>query len=423
MRPPTGKLLVACSGGRDSRTLLDVLYSLVDQLELKLAVACVDHGLRPEAAEEASQVRQTADALGLPAAVLPITVPSPSMAAARRARYDALIAYARTQGAEAIAVAHTATDQAETLLDRLLRGAGTRGLAAMARSRPIAPHLQLIRPLLDISRQEVTSYVAARGLFFVDDPTNRNPSYRRSRLRQEVMPLLRRERPDLDLALAGLCDRLRADAEALETEAERAHAALLQDDGLDCLGLGDLPDAIAARVVARAAGIPLESVHIEAIRRLCSAVHGTRSIDLPQGIVAERRYDRLRFGPRLLDPGDVELPVPGPGRYHFLRVAVEVDPAAFDCLADGGRLVLRNFRRGDVVRSGKLKELLIDHKVPRPERRWLPLLVRRLDVPIGEAGSSAEPRAPRVCDELRWVPGVFGDGCRMSALTQAGRVQ
>src|SRR5439155_18740906 len=120
-----GRVLVACSGGPDSSTLLDALSSL----DLDIYVAAVDHGLRPESAAEAAAVVAAAR---FPAVVLPVTVERRSMAGARQARYRALIAYAQQIGAGAIAAGHTATDQAETLLDRILRGTGLRGLSAMA---------------------------------------------------------------------------------------------------------------------------------------------------------------------------------------------------------------------------------------------------------------------------------------------------
>src|SRR6266542_2724349 len=102
-------------------------------------------------------------ARGLAGAVLRVQVPERSMAGARRARYDALVAGARRTGAGGIAVAHTATDQAETMLDRLVRGAGTRGLAAMAGERRIDGDLVLLRPLLAVARDQVEGYVQARG--------------------------------------------------------------------------------------------------------------------------------------------------------------------------------------------------------------------------------------------------------------------
>src|ERR1700690_2851208 len=133
MRPQNGRLLVACSGGPDSRSLLHALLPL----GLELHVASVDHGLRPEAAAEAAGGEAEARSLGLRAAVLRVTVDKRTMAAARHARYQALIAEAERVDAGAIAVAHTATDQAETLLDRMLRGAGLRGISAMAPVRAV----------------------------------------------------------------------------------------------------------------------------------------------------------------------------------------------------------------------------------------------------------------------------------------------
>jgi len=134
-RMPGGRWVVACSGGPDSTALVDALAAAGERA---LHVVAVDHGLRAAATKEAADVVAWARARGLDAASVRVTVDGKSMAAARRARYDALVGEAERVGATAIAVAHTATDQAETLLDRLIRGAGTRGLAAMSPARRIA---------------------------------------------------------------------------------------------------------------------------------------------------------------------------------------------------------------------------------------------------------------------------------------------
>ena len=214
--------------------------------------------------------------LGLAASVLTITVERRTMAAARQARYAALVAYAREIQAGAIAVAHTATNQAETLLDRMLRGSGLRGLSAMAPVRAIAPGLQLLRPMLAVTSAEVEAYVAAKGLAVVRDPTNADPHYRRSRLRHEVLPLLRRERAGADRALAELAERLRQDAEALDEMARVAWLRLVVDDNhdgdgddnalelrsgrtIEVEGLMALPVAVRARVLQRACPSPLEA--------------------------------------------------------------------------------------------------------------------------------------------------------------------
>src|SRR4051812_26842346 len=141
MPRPGDRVLVACSGGPDSTVLLDVLHALG---QLELLVASVDHGLRPAARDELEAVRKFAQTLGIPMCALTVST-APTMAAARQARYQALVEEAGRVGASALAVAHTATDQAETLLDRLIRGAGTRGLAAMARVRPLGAGRTLIR--------------------------------------------------------------------------------------------------------------------------------------------------------------------------------------------------------------------------------------------------------------------------------------
>ena len=321
-------------------------------------------------------------ARGLDATAVRVVVDGKSMAAARRARYDALVAEAERVGATAIAVAHTASDQAETLLDRLLRGAGTRGLSAMAPARRIASRvgaLWLVRPLLRVCRDDVEAYVHARQLVVVRDPTNDDRAYRRSRLRHDVLPLLRRERADLDRALADTCDRLRADADALDAIADETIARLAAADGsLDAVTLATLCDAIFARVVARQSGLVLAAVHVAALRNLCASANGTRSLDLPAGVVAERRYGRLSFLPRrkMIAPAVTpEVAVGQPGIYLLDEMRVEVSAELYDSLG-AEPLTLRHIRVGDRARKGKLQDLLVNAKVPRPERARLPVLAR-----------------------------------------------
>lgn len=375
----SGRWLVACSGGPDSTALLDALVALGGR---ELHVGAVDHRMRAEAAAEAAAVVAAARALGVDGRVLAVDVAGRSMAAARRARYDALATEARRLGAGVLAVAHTATDQAETLLDRLVRGAGTRGLSAMAPVRRVDGELLLVRPLLAVARADVEAYVAARGLAVVRDPTNVDPKYKRSRLRHDVLPLLRRERPDLDVALAELCDRLRADADALDTAAAVAAARIVAADGtVDAAALAAEPDAIFARVVTRASGLALGAVHVAALRRLCADRRGTRSLDLPSRVTAERRYDRLRFRPAENSAPAVtqEVAVARPGLYLLCGMPIDVDEQLWHRLGSAP-LTLRPPRAGDRLRGKKLQDLFVDHKVPRPERARVPVLARGGDV-------------------------------------------
>lgn len=377
-RMPGGRWVVACSGGPDSTALADALAANGTRA---LHVVAVDHGLRAAAAGEAAAVVAQARARGLSAVAVRVAVDKKSMAAARRARYDALVAEAARVGAGAIAVGHTASDQAETLLDRLIRGAGSRGLGGMAEARRIDGERWLVRPLLAVPRADVEAYVAARGLAVVRDPTNDDRAYRRSRLRHDVLPLLRRERPDLDRALGATCERLRAEADALDAVAAETLVRIRAADGsLDAAALAALPEALFARVVTQASGLGLGSVHVAALGRLCASHHGTRSLDLPARLVAERRYGRLRFSPRAENRASGvtgEVAVGQPGIYLLDTMRVEVSPELWQSLGPhDGPLTLRHPRAGDRARRGKLQDLLVNAKVPRPERARLPVLAR-----------------------------------------------
>lgn len=182
---PEGRIGVAISGGPDSLALLLLTEAARPGL---VWAATVDHGLRREAADEAAMVVDTCRALSIPHAILRVTVsddPAGIQAAARKARYAALGDWATRQQVGALATAHHADDQAETILMRLARGAGLSGLAGIRRSRPLdaALGVTLIRPLLDWTKTELEEVVAAAGIEPVRDPSNADPRYDRTRAR------------------------------------------------------------------------------------------------------------------------------------------------------------------------------------------------------------------------------------------------
>jgi tRNA(Ile)-lysidine synthase len=385
LRPARGRILIALSGGPDSRVLLDALLSLAPRLALELEVCVVDHGLRHGSAREAQAAIELAEGLGLHAELERVFPEDKSARAARDARYAALTRLALARGLEAIALGHTATDQAETLLDHLLRGAGSRGLGAMAPKRAFGgpredeSALFLIRPMLEVPRAEVEAYLEAEGLSVVRDPTNEDLRYRRSRIRHRVLPLLREERPDLDRALTRLCERMRLDADYLEQAAAAARAELVSQQGsLDLERLSSLHPALAARVLrelCEAAGVAADRVPTSALLRLCRGRHGTSALDLPGGVVAERRYARLRIGAVRTDAPEAE-----PAEVLVTKGGtVELGPFALrlpQSLFKAGPLLLRRPRAGDRVRGKRLSDLLIDQKVPRPDRARLWALAR-----------------------------------------------
>ena len=180
---PTGKIGVAVSGGPDSLALL-LLANAARPGEI--CAATVDHQLREGSADEAATVAHLCDGLGIPHAILPVMVaPGASLQAqAREARYTALSAWGTARNLTAIATAHHADDQAETLLMRLARGAGLSGLAGVRASRPLSDTVTLVRPLLDWRKRELEAIVAQAGLTPADDPANRDPRHDRTRARE-----------------------------------------------------------------------------------------------------------------------------------------------------------------------------------------------------------------------------------------------
>lgn len=278
------RVLLAVSGGPDSCALLWLANQWCthrgEEAVPELFVATVDHGLRPEARQEAERVGILAGRFGLPHAVLdlPAALPASGLQeAARHARYGVLHAHARRIGAPALATAHTLDDQAETVMFRLMRGSGVSGLAGMSCSRDM-DGIALLRPLLGLPKTELVRLCRHAEIAFAEDPSNHNPRFARARLRA-LMPKLALEGLDAT-GLARLASRMaRADA-ALEAASDAAVAAMRGLNGgepdvrgrisLDRVELAALPDEISLRVLGRmlmraAGGTPelgkLEALH------------------------------------------------------------------------------------------------------------------------------------------------------------------
>jgi tRNA(Ile)-lysidine synthase len=294
---PDDALLVALSGGPDSTCLLAVLRALHGTGVVGRLVAChVDHRLRPGGAEDAAFCQALCARLGTPLRSVAVAVGGGNLqAAARRARYAALRAIAAEVGARRIATGHTRSDQAETVLFRLVRGAGARGLAGIPPRRGT-----IIRPLLDRSRAEVLAYLAARGLPYREDPTNASPRFDRSRIRHEVLPLLAALRPGAEAALARAADLLRQDERALDALARAVAPPGSSSAGVDRLAAA--PGAVRARALRRlwreATGSRrgLAAHHVEAVVRLLGRGRPGR-VSLPGGRIAVVEGGLVRIDP------------------------------------------------------------------------------------------------------------------------------
>ncbi|XXX75047.1 tRNA lysidine(34) synthetase TilS [Sorangium sp. So ce134] len=226
-------VLCACSGGPDSTALLHVLAMLRRRIGHEVVAHGVDHGLRAAAAAELAIARDLAERLGVPYSSTRVdVVPGANLQArARAARFAVLAAAAAAHGARAIATGHTADDRAETVLLRLLRGAGPRGLAVLPPRAPLWPDaagaaqggaatgsaapVELIRPLLLARRADVLAHLSRHRLAFAEDPSNRDPRFTRVRVRRELLPLLEDLSPAIVEHLCALSDMLVAGRDRL----------------------------------------------------------------------------------------------------------------------------------------------------------------------------------------------------------------
>lgn len=314
---PGDTLVVAVSGGVDSLTLLHVLNALRPAWKLALHVAHLDHGLRPDSSADAEHVRRLTERFKLPATIERRDVGAACGRAgwsledgARRVRYEFLLETARRCDAAAIALAHTADDQAETVLMRLLRGAGLLGLGAI-RIRRALEERWLIRPLLlDVWRQDVAAYALRHRLAARDDPMNRDPRFLRSRVRHQLLPLLARDyNPNIKGALTHLAEQIRTDYEFLQSQADRRWKRTVKTSRgtrgftVPIAVFLRQPKALQRRLIRRAiqgmttdAG-QLEYRHWLAVERLFLAQPAGTVLDLPGGVQLVRESERVMIQP------------------------------------------------------------------------------------------------------------------------------
>jgi len=417
LAPVGAPWVIAVSGGADSLALLHALIRLQSRFDYRLHVATLDHKLRvPGGAEDVQFVRNISNEWGVPVTAASADVPTLAAelrlsleAAARLARYRFLAEVARTVGATHVASAHNADDQAETVLMHILRGAGLAGLGGMRFAAPMfdAPDLTLVRPLLAVPRAEVETYCRAHGLQPRNDETNSDVTYLRNRLRHEVMPLLRQINPQTPRQLRQLADAGAVDAAYIEEAFQReiaAQATVSADTvTLSLAAFRAAHPALQRRFVvwaARQLNPAVELAYVQQVEAVAIAVSGRVGalVTLPTGLTLGVDYETVSIARAgalpadeqafLLAPGavlDVALPgVTDAGRWGLHASIGPESPAeaqAVLVIPEGARVRLRTRRPGDRFaplglggHTQKLKEWLIDHKVPRRWRDRLPLL-------------------------------------------------
>jgi tRNA(Ile)-lysidine synthase len=451
--PPEETVVVGVSGGADSVCLLHILAKWQKGLQIKLHVAHLDHQLRGvESEADAKYVSSLAGSFGIP-----ITIDRQDVAAyrvernfsveeaARELRYAFLARVAREVGANRIAIGHTRDDQVETILMHILRGTGITGLCGLApcspmvydrqeMSWPASPlslrakrsNLLVIRPLLDITREETASYCQEHQLDPHIDSSNRSFSFFRNRLRLQLLPLLRQYNPSVDQALLRLADIAKEDNAFVEQQASELWDEVARQENntiyMDRKQIASLPIVLQRQLlrtaVTKLAGDTrdIEASHIEAARGLLSKPVGKR-ISLPHGFICQVGYDELviesvakqsqlqssscPFPPL---SGEFPIKVPGktilPGWTVMANVVGErMDAlslrdvlntregtyqsnlvADFDLHKTGTELSVRQRRPGDRFQPlgmnlpKKLYEFMVDAKIPRSWRSYIPIV-------------------------------------------------
>lgn len=402
-------IVVALSGGADSTALLHILAGLAE-LRPRLIVAHLNHCLRgTESDLDEEFSRALAIRHNLPFETVRVDVSELARQeglnledAGRQARIGFLDDVRSRWNASAVAVAHHADDQAETVLMRLLRGSGATGLAGMRfRNRR-----GYIRPLLNCTRQEIETYLQQRGLEWREDASNRDPAYLRNRVRHELLPELAQYNPAVTVSL-GITAQLLGDEddllEALAVEAAETICTFMDESAVCSISaLLRQPVALRRRIYRllfqHVSGHlrHFSHLHTEAIETLTAGEKPNASLNLPDGITLARAYDRLAMQKnRPVKACIRERVITGPGRYQLengssLLIEHAGEKAAmpsgagervqFDLEKAPFPWIIRSYQPGDRIRpagmtgSKKVKDLFIDSKIPLNDRSLIPLV-------------------------------------------------
>jgi len=290
--PLQGKVLMAVSGGQDSLCLGKLLLDLSSKWHWQLAIAHCDHQWSTDRGI-AARVEQVAKSWQLPFYLKSADGElAETEAAARKWRYQALIAIAEAEGFDYIVTGHTKSDRAETLLYNLIRGAGADGLAALTWKRALNSNIVLIRPILELYRHETLEFCQQFNLPVWFDAVNESDRYARNRIRQELIPYLQdRFNPQVENSLSQTAEILRSDIEYLETSAQQLLQHALTENRLDRFCLKAAPLALQRRAVRQFLPTVMSRQpnfeQIEAVVNLISAPNKSRTSSLPGGITAE----------------------------------------------------------------------------------------------------------------------------------------
>ncbi len=421
---PGQKVLLAVSGGADSVCLLHALCGLQAELEIALHIAHLNHQLRGEESEaDADYVADLARKLKIPATIEKRDVTGYQAEhrlsleeAAREVRYSFLAQTAQTVGAERVATGHTLNDQVETILLHIIRGTGTRGLRGLQACQALqfsGNRLTVVRPLLEIRREETEEYCSRLHLKPRQDTSNLSLSLTRNRVRRELLPRLLSYNPGIFESLLRLGRISHDELDFLEKESEKAWKKIVRKQGNSFIfekrEFKPLAPALQRQLLRRAIeGLlgtlkDVETRHVEGILGALKKPAGRR-IALPEGLVFSIEYERylLGFHPGELIPlpeleGAFDISIPGITRIPGWDIEASVIPrekmneltgteqpgiysACFDSDRVGGEVKVRARERGDrfqpqgMAEEKKVGEFMLDARIPRLWRKRIPIV-------------------------------------------------
>ncbi|MCL5094074.1 MAG: tRNA lysidine(34) synthetase TilS [Patescibacteria group bacterium] len=388
------RLIVGVSGGVDSAVLLDILAKVKKDLSLEIIVAHLNHGLRKDAIIDQNLVYELAKKYNYKFVVRKIKLPRKNIEeAGREARYKFFNEVLNETKADSIVTAHTKNDQAETVLLNLARGAGLKGLKGMEQ---ISGNLK--RPFLNVSREAILAYARENKLKWREDPSNKDLSFARNRVRLKVIPELAKINPKIVDNVKRSAEILKELDDFLSEHFKKEFKALKEDENLTfgLKKLKRLPEFLQKEILAEAIREidpkALSTEHLENILKIIKT-DGTKETSLGRGLKAMKIYDRLVIGPLKLAPeakhkkkllGSLKW-----DDYSFEAKKAKLDRETPDSVfIDGEKikeLYIRGWKEGDFIyfdpkrKRKKLSNLFIDNKVPKIIRRNYPIIVNESD--------------------------------------------
>ena len=374
MVQPGDTVICAVSGGADSVALLFAFYLLKEKLGIHLEAAHFNHHLRGEESDrDEAFVKDLCDRYDIPLHLGGGEI-QPGKKGLEAAARDVRYGFLRTLSGK-IATAHTADDNAETVLMHLIRGTGLKGLGGIT---PI--HGNVIRPMLRVTRQDVEAFLEEWCLNHIEDSSNETDAFLRNRIRHHVMPLLAAENPKIAENLSQMALRLRLDEEFLSQQTNSTALPPVES-------LKTMPKALRSRqleaFLKRSGVREPEDAHIAVAEALVFSDKPSAKASFPGGVTIARNYDRLEALGDTDALEEILLPCPGQVQLSGLRItchpAEELldTPDAFTVFPMG-TITVRSRQSGDSIRrpggSKSLKKLFIDRKIPASQRQQIPVV-------------------------------------------------